>query len=269
MRIGKVSWIGFIYEKYPLETHEQLVRYGKYVMVEMQLDPSTMPKAHDKGAMTLLQDRIKAGLRVHLMSSLTGPTSVEADYVDPNAFGPLELAWEPHSPYVPSAPGAMAQVLSAVERVANQIEKADIATLLGNMDKLVVDLTKAVNEIHVGQLNRQAVDLLAGLNQTNENLKALLTGEQTQRILDGLAKTSDNAAPAVAELAKTVRRVNNLLSSQQRDIELLIQNLRRLSENLTAITENAKANPSGVLFGEPPPRINPEPRTEPKTGAQK
>lgn len=141
--------------------------------------------------------------------------------------------------------------------MAKEIEDAKIGELIQNMDKLVVDLTTAVNEIQVPRINDEAVSLLEGLNKTNEEISSLLTSEQINQILNGMAQTSNTAAPAVGEVLRITRRVNNLLASQQRDIELLIQNLRRLSENLDAISENAKANPSGVLFGEPPPKINP------------
>lgn len=102
VHIGKVSWIGFVFEKYHVDTTEDLIKYGKYVMVRVKLDPDTMPKLPNKERMELLDDRIKAGLRVHLMSSLTGPTYLEADYVDPNKYPPLKTPWTPEVEYVPS-----------------------------------------------------------------------------------------------------------------------------------------------------------------------
>jgi uncharacterized coiled-coil protein SlyX len=137
---------------------------------------------------------------------------------------------------------------------------------LGNDSTESSQATQAPLELSFTPQSDQTLRLkIAGPLDANADLKALLSGEQMNQILTGLAQTAGNAAPAMVEALKVTRRINTILSSQQRDIELLVENLRRLSENLTAITENAKANPSGVLFGEPPPKISPRG----KTGASK
>ena len=202
-------------------------------------------------------------------------------------------------------------MMSAIERLASEVEKAQISRLVDSINTLAVDMDRAVNEIQMPRVSEQAVGLLAELRQTNGRIKELLekpefdrtiadlsetaasikgtvTGSQKsiqaflddlpaiggslkssskqideflsgpdfKRILAGLAQASDNAGPATADLAKAVRRVDNLLASQQRNIELLLTSLRKVAENLEAVSEDAKANPSRVIFGEPPPRLN-------------
>jgi paraquat-inducible protein B len=227
VEIGKVSWIGFVPAKYKMRNIEENVRFGKYVMVEVALDPSKMPLSPGQKAMSLLRERVAAGMRVRLQSSITGPTFLGVDYLDPNVYKPMEIAWKPTHAYFPSAPGTMAQVVSAVERLAAEIEKAQLSKLVDNLNAAVL------------------------------SFNTILNSQEIKRTLNGLASASDNAGPAMAEVLKTVRTLNNLLNSQQQNIELLVRSLRRSGENISTLSEEAKNNPSGVLFGNPPPRINP------------
>ena len=45
---------------------------------------------------------ITKGLRVRLASQgITGAAFLEADYIDPEKFPPMEIIWEPKTYYVP------------------------------------------------------------------------------------------------------------------------------------------------------------------------
>jgi paraquat-inducible protein B len=96
----------------------------------------------------------------------------------------------------------------------------------------------------------------ANLNTTSKRLNDLLADPKLDKMIDGLSKTADNAAPAVLEMRKILRELSNLLSNQSQDIEAIIRGLRQVTENVEALSEDAKDNPSRLLFGEPPPRQN-------------
>ena len=51
-----------------------------------------------------------------------------------------------------------------------------------------------------------------------------------------------------------LRELSTLLSNQSQDIEAIIRGLRQVTENVEALSEDAKDNPSRLLFGDPPPR---------------
>jgi ABC-type transporter Mla subunit MlaD len=227
VEIGKVSWIGFVPAKYKMKNIDENVRFGKCVMVEVALDPSKMPMSAGQRVMSLLRQRVDAGMRVRLQSSITGPTFLGVEYVDPNVYKPMEIAWKPTHAYIPSAPGTMSQVVSAVERLASEIEQAQLAKLADNLNTAIL------------------------------NANGILTSQEMKRTLSGLATASDNAGPAMIEVLKTVRTLNGLVSSQQQNIEVLVRSLRKTGENVSTLSEEAKNNPSGVLFGNPPPRVNP------------
>jgi phospholipid/cholesterol/gamma-HCH transport system substrate-binding protein len=63
-----------------------------------------------------------------------------------------------------------------------------------------------------------------------------------------------NIPEAIAQLNKTVKRLEQLARGQQGDVDVILANLRRVSENLMKLSESAKQYPSQVLFGSAPPR---------------
>ena len=312
VQIGQVKKVGFVAAKYRPNNAAERVRFNRYILIEMEVDPELLPNMSMVERRALLAKNVEAGMRFHLQSSFTGPTYVNADYVDPNVHKPPRIDWEPEHLYVPSAPGTMAQVTSAVERLASQIEKAEIAKVVENINTLVVDTNKAINQLQVGEINKQALALgtelqaavkrieqilgnpaidkgisdmgvaIAGvkdvvvssqadvkttlkdlpkitarLSGTAEEIDKIVKSPEIKRALAGLANTADNAGPAMIALRKTAFRLDNLLASQQRDIEAVILGLRKTVENISALSEDAADNPSRVIFGSPPPRTHP------------
>ena len=70
-----------------------------------------------------------------------------------------------------------------------------------------------------------------------------------------LGPITNDATDSAVHLKRILRRVDNFLSDQQPDIEMAIENIRRISDNLKELTENAKKYPAQVLFGGPPPHV--------------
>jgi len=76
-----------------------------------------------------------------------------------------------------------------------------------------------------------------------------------QKTLANVNQTTAAAAPAAADLRRVLRKLDAIISSQDADIESIISSLRRVSEQAAALVEDAKNNPSRVIFGEPPPHV--------------
>lgn len=312
VQIGQVKRIGFVTARYEPKSAEERIRFNRYIYIDMEVDPELLPAISNTDSQAMLAKNVEAGMRFHLQSSLTGPTYVDADYVDPNVHKPPKIDWEPEYLYVPSARGTMAQVTSAVERLAAQIEKAEFAKVVDNVNTLVVDTNKAINQLQVGEINKEilllgadmrailtrldevignpAIDkgindlgktiaglkdvvvsskdsvktsladlpkITARLTSTAEEIDKIIKSPETRRTLAGLANTAENAGPAMISLRKTAQRLDNLLASQQRDIESIIIGLRKTMANITTLSEDAAENPSRVIFGSPPPKTKP------------
>ena len=90
-----------------------------------------------------------------------------------------------------------------------------------------------------------------------EKIDQTLASPQFQQMIDGLAATANSAAPAAVELRRVLRQLSDLLTTEGQDLQSIIANLRKFVENAADVAEDAKNNPSRVLFGAPPPRIRP------------
>ena len=171
-------------------------------------------------------------------------------------------------------------------------ESIDLKNIGDNFNTSLKELSRVLSQANLGKVGEQAETLLSELRKTNRRVDDLLkdpkidtllpdaavTMSAARRIVENAEKpmvklldafknvsagieklstqldfiTNDTTESAV-HLRKILRRVDNLLSDQQPDIESAIENIRRISENLKEITEDAKKYPSQVLFGEPPP----------------
>ena len=61
---------------------------------------------------------IDRGLRIRLMTNLlTGTGHLEVSYLDPEKFPILPIAWEPNNFYIPSAPGELKTIKTALENI--------------------------------------------------------------------------------------------------------------------------------------------------------
>lgn len=99
--------------------------------------------------------------------------------------------------------------------------------------------------------------VLADLPKISENLKTAT--EQIRQITENPAinKTLDatgNLGPAVTDLRRALRELNDILTSNRTDLDVMLTNLRRTSVNAAEVTDDAKGNPARVLFGNPPPK---------------
>jgi ABC-type transporter Mla subunit MlaD len=92
------------------------------------------------------------------------------------------------------------------------------------------------------------------LKKTMEQINALLADENIKKSLASFNAAAGSANDAMADIRRLARSANTLLLSEQQDITAIIKNFRSLAENAAAISEDAKSNPSRVLFGEPPAR---------------
>lgn len=286
--LGRLAKIELPRTRYGLRVDQANPDFGNYIILELAIDQSKFPEDSDEELKTLLENAVKAGLRVRIGSSgLTGPPYVELVFLDPRQNPPPPLPWTPDLPYVPSAPGTFTKIVNTFEELLEKLKEADPAKLLTDVDHLVLRLDKKVEELDVKTLETRAVDLIDEVRESNKRVQQILDnprvdetvtnvadsvarlkstmarideivhGEQLKKTLDGLDQTTTNAGPAMAELRQALREVNTLLVSQRQDIASILYNLQRTMQNIEGLTEDLKQNPSRAIFGQPPPQRNP------------
>jgi phospholipid/cholesterol/gamma-HCH transport system substrate-binding protein/paraquat-inducible protein B len=253
VRIGKVEQIGFAEGLYTMEGDaDELRNLGRLVVVRARLDRSFAEGAGTENYSEQMKRLVDAGLRVRVAAQgLTGTSYLEADYLDPVRYPPMKIPWQPDYVYVPSAPSSIAQLRTGAEQVVERIGKLDIESVILHLDESLVAITKAVEDAKVGKLSGEATSLLSDLRVTNQRLRA-----QVETI--DLRPAQDRLVSALDQLSTTLRRIDSLVAGEQGNVAELVDSLRVSADNLRELSENARAYPSLLLFGEAPPRRIPE-----------
>jgi len=231
VQVGKVEEITFVDDYYYTEKPFVMVRIALYVSALGSSSRSIEGTDTNTAIKEALKREIKFGLRVRLTSQgLTGVAYLEADYLDPKYYPPLEIDWEPKTFYVPTAPSVINRLSNSAEVVFRELEAIELQKISKNFDtllttykKLADDMTPAVKELE----------------------KSLVEVPQ-----------------AVSEFRKLMYKVNTLLSTQERNIEETLTNMRVLTSNIKDLSSDAKKYPSQILFGKAPPK------TQFKAGAE-
>jgi paraquat-inducible protein B len=285
VQIGTVEEITLTSVQYPTRR--------RYVLVRAGLEPSMFEPSVMDVSGPGLRSEIERGLRVRLApQGLTGVVYLEADYVDPARYPPLVIDWQPAYPYIPSARSTITRLTESVDRILRNVENVDIQRLTETMEKSLATITQFTEGVNLDKIGLQVNAMLTELRQTNNELRAIVTGpeiksalgdaalaaasarqiflraeEPLNKILAELPETSQrikdlteqmNAAAVhlpqtAAHVKETLGRLERLIANQQDDIEATVNNLRAASENVRDITDNVRSYPGQVLFGSPPP----------------
>jgi ABC-type transporter Mla subunit MlaD len=281
--VGRVQDVRFVTAKYPRAVGPGGLPSRK-ILVGMAIDAQVISRVGRDVVVRMVDDGLRARLA---QAGITGPVYVELEFMDPKVFPPPAIGWTPRDLYVPSAPSTGFELKAAIERVATGLRQVDLAEVIRHADALLVSANRSVDELHVAELRGHAVALLAELRGTNarvkqvvdspsvdaavrdlpaitERLRAglarvdeILHDKRVDRALTGLADTATSAGPAADDVRRLARDLRLLVSSEQDNVRAIVTDLRAVAANLSAVTEDARQNPSRLLLGQPPVKRKP------------
>lgn len=285
VQIGQVKEMTVVRQKYRTQY--------RYVLIRMALKRETFLRSGEKVTDAQIEREVEQGLRVRLgFQGVTGAAYIEVDYLDPQRYPPLKIDWQPAYPYIPASPSLITRITDAVDGILRNLEKINIEGIAGNLEKTLESLSRTMEKTDVGEIGHQAELLLKELRQTNRQLATKLEKLQVEPVLAradatleqigqlaartegplreflqssaSAAKNMDNLLAQMAEsndlpagmnhFRQALTRLDRLLYLQQEPIETTLRNLQEMSENFRALSEEARENPSGILFGAPPPK---------------
>ena len=283
--IGQVTRIGFTYTKY--QQDRPMNQRARYVLVEAQIEPRQLGGRAAAGDITNpvnAQMEIDKGLRMRLApQGITGTSYLEIDYVEPIPTI-LPIDWTPDNIYIPSAPSTFTTVVNSAVDILDKLQRVDIEQIAGNLNKLLVTAnarvdtldTKAISQSAIGalakiektldqiaakKLSDEGVALLTELRASNAELKKTLSNPALQKLPDDTAAAiarvraivdDPNLPKAIANLSRSLARLDRILGGGEADLTVTIENLRQITDNLRDLTEDVKRYPGNVIFGEPP-----------------
>jgi ABC-type transporter Mla subunit MlaD len=243
VKLGTVRWIGFVGDEYRLEDDD--AREARRVLVRMELTGSD-GGLNDQQRAREVAALVERGLRLRLTPlGITGVSFVEADFVDVQRYPPPEISWTPEVLYVPSAPSTITQITSAAERLMRRIDRLDVEGLLTNLDRLLVNVNKAVEKADVDDVQRSVAELLEELQQTVAGLRGTIQQARVPAI-------SEDVRATLREASATLVRMQLVLDRGGEDLAATLENLRAATQNLRDVSETARSYPSYLLLGRPP-----------------
>jgi phospholipid/cholesterol/gamma-HCH transport system substrate-binding protein/paraquat-inducible protein B len=252
VKLGTVKWIGFVGDAYVVDSIEEAGR----ALVRMEVTNRVTEHDDRDGSEQAMNIRtlVDKGMRIRLTPmGITGTSFLQAEFLDPAKNPPMEISFKPREVYVPSAPSTITQISSAAERLMTRIDKLDVERLLNNFDTLLVGLNATLGEADVAGVRVSVGELLADLRETSASARRAIGGAD-------LSGTTADARRSLDQVNATLARLQRLADSTGDDLAATLDNLRAASENFREASETARAYPSYLLFGAPPPPANGAPR---------
>ena len=289
VQVGKVVEISLVSWVYKTDKN--------YVLIRAAIPSNHHWFSSEQAAVAQIEKMAPQGLRVRLASQgLTGTAYLETDYLNPKNNPILKIDWEPEYPYLPSAPSIITQLSDSLTRIMTSLEKLDLQKLVANLDETLKTMTETLQHADIKSISDQATALLSEVRETNKHLNDLIAGNKTKQLVADTAKTmagarqmveeikeplgellaslkstskninqlaarldtaSASLPDAVAQIHVTLRRLDELLSAPQQDLEETMENLRIFSQDLKRLTQESRRYPSYLLFGEPPLHVRP------------
>jgi ABC-type transporter Mla subunit MlaD len=231
---------------------------------------------------------VKRGLRVQTkLAGITGQQYLSLDILDAKKYPPLPFDWTPEYDYVPSAPSLTGEIVANAQQFLASLNEADVRSLGRNLNKLIVDIDRKVEELHVGELADEVSSVLKEARRSVDRVNAILAKpdiDATLHNLDsasgrldrllaepGLKSTVDNTAAMTDRLRKLAesgeidrmvtgidalaQRLDAVVGDNQYDVRVIVQDLRVTAGNLRTLSETLKRYPAGALVGGPPEKL--------------
>ncbi len=269
VKLGNVEKITFVAREYQFDrASEDYLTYGQYILVKSTFDSSQ--EITEEEMRFFVERMIKKGLRFRLASQgVTGAAYLEADYLDPEEYPPMEITWEPHTYYVPSVPSTITEFTESVDKILEKLEEINIQGITTNLESILVSVNKMLDDAKLANITKQTGNLLVRLRETNKRLSPLLSDASAtmatiRRITGDAEKPMTQSLSALGELPdiitqlkSTLRQFRYFVSDEKQNVEVSTENVRVITENLRDLSENVKRYPSHFLFGNSPPHSQP------------
>jgi ABC-type transporter Mla subunit MlaD len=242
----------------------------KYIVVEMAIDPQVVSEISEGHLKPIIDRMVAAGLRARIsQSGITGSAYVELNYLDPARY-PINTAAPRTEPlFIPSAPGALNQVLDAVTDIATKLQQANLDQVVHHFDSLLLHVDQSVQDLQVAQLRTKAVAILDQVQSATARLRQILEDPKLAQVIADLPEISGRVRAvsarvdellkngkldeSAAHLKQTLAEADELLATQSDSVRAILTDLRATMANARELTEDVKSNPSRLLFGQPPP----------------
>jgi MlaD protein len=270
--VGTVTKIDFVTSKYRVPAAatgnaRRQFAMANLILVEASVDREAVRslEAPDGNPKTAVDEMVKEGLRIRLVSSLLGGGGyLDADFVDADVrVAPPVVPWVPIDIYIPSQPSATNRLIENLDRIAGDIASAKPGDVIKHADNLLVDANRLTAGLDTKQLQQRAVTLLDNLTDASTSLQKILKDERINAILGNVSSTAANAkdltdphnsdlAHLVTKLQATADQVNRLLADPSlkdaiANLGPLTTDARRLASRVAELIAGERENLADLI----------------------
>lgn len=203
-------------------------------------------------------------------AGITGIVYVELDHRKKGDLARTpSIPFEPDYPLIPSNPSEIQEIVTGVDEVVKKMQAVDFKTI---SDELV-SATKGVNQFFAGHKMTRIISNLERMTQTLSDsatqVSKMIGDGRADALLTDARDTVRDAKETIAhlkqelekmKLAETTNKANRMIDDISRrskaittEVQQTSENLRRASDNLDQLIQRLKADPSDILFSDPPP----------------
>ena len=278
VRLGRVESIRLAREEYkiPFDPVSGVFPFKGVVVVRMSIHPSVAAQMPAEDEEMRIKKAGDAGLRFRLASQgITGVLYIESEFVDPERYPPMQIAWSPKSQYIPSAPSTITEFGTDLRSITRKLEQVEIDNIAKDLEMMLKSVTQLAKDVQAQNLGTEVRQLVLEMRETLKDSRRVLDNphltktfkdsavamEDFRRTAADLSYTAKDMRATMAQLPglvarlnQTVHRIDTLLAEKGESVDDVLENLQLVSEDLRNLTKTIEAYPSQVLFGEPPPR---------------
>jgi phospholipid/cholesterol/gamma-HCH transport system substrate-binding protein len=263
--VGRVTRIAFSWNIYH-------VRHPRYVVVEFDVNKSVSLAAPGQDLGKLMAQEVKKGLRARVRSQgLAGAVVLSLEYMErPGQYPVLPAPWKPEHIYVPSAPGPMKEIMTALNDTMAKLKQIDVQRIAAAVQGDVETgghVLKQIDQANLGgiasNLNSRVTEI--GAIGTNVNALVSQVRELSGRLQNFVGSNSLRQGQNLPAIASNLNRALTGLQGSISNLEAkvskvdlgalneILESARRAAANLEQVSRQIKEYPSGALFGRPPP----------------
>ncbi|MCK5310561.1 MAG: MCE family protein [Desulfobacteraceae bacterium] len=238
---------------------------SQYILVTFSINDNAMFAKSKKGIEIIVNE----GLRVKLgLQGLTGAAYIEADHIEKNKIQDLPIAWEPENPYIPSATSTITRLTDSISKIVEGVESIKFQALANDLATLLRTLDTKINDIETEEILGSTLKLVSSASRIVNNAEKPLSkfikdlgeagadvkiaAKNTKTMIKNVDNSLSGVSPAIEQFNKACAQINETVYFRKHDIEIILDDLKKMSANLEEVSENLKTYPGSVIYGSPP-----------------
>ena len=264
IQVGEVKEILLSTEAYPKSAQDVISNLNSVAVVRMQINLPADSVNQE------LNTYIKEGLRTQTqLAGITGSLYISLEFLDPEKYpaDSIPFTWHPEYSYIPSAPSLSNEVIENVKNFLAGLDEMDIEKYVSNtlpaINSLIVNLNRIAESINATTVQDIGTNLNTLLTNTDTKISEIDIQSLNELIgqLDVAAKNfgdmaqKTNTRKLVDSLTQLSQRLNGLVGNNQYEVQKIIANINRITQNLQSLSRELVNDPSALFV---PPKSSTE-----------